>query len=269
MEDFKKYCSNLWTNFSKKIQILFISSSISLIILIVFFTLQYNECKILTLDNKWIAISIIPIIIGLFLSEIIKSVKGFGIELEANLSKKIDFSLLKNIEPSLKPKQGKESEEELNNLSNSKKKKIKILQFVECKKRYYAIDVIIKYFEELKNIQYIEIVNENDEFIALLHKSQIYKENNNNNRELIEIFKQNLENCNIINHYKDCITTTIQEDDELLVIYEKFKTSKKSHDIIRHILPVVDKHNKLIGTILRCNITEKISEYILNMKSKT
>ena len=253
----------------KKIQILLISSLISLIILILFFILQYNECKILTLDNKWIAISIIPIIIGLFLSETIKSVKGFGIELEANLSKKIDFSSLKNIEPTLKPKREKESLQELINLPDSEKKKIKILQFVECKKNYYVTDVIIKYFEELINIQYIEIINENDEFIALLHKSQIYKKSSNRNRELVEIFKQNLENCNIVNHYKNCITTTINEEDELLEIYKKFKASKKSHDIITHILPVVNSNNKLIGTILRCNITEKISEHILNLKLKT
>lgn len=52
------------------------------IVLIVLLYIQYHYAELLTLETRWLAITALPIIIGIFLTERLKKVKAFGFELE-------------------------------------------------------------------------------------------------------------------------------------------------------------------------------------------
>lgn len=53
-----------------------------------FLVLQYYESSVLSLETKWIVVSVLPLVIWLTYSGIVKKVKVFGIELEVAPSKR-------------------------------------------------------------------------------------------------------------------------------------------------------------------------------------
>ena len=71
----------------KKVTILK-SGLASAFLLVLFIILQLLWPSVLSLDIKWIAVSLLPLIIGLFHNGLIKNVKAFGIELEVNPSQR-------------------------------------------------------------------------------------------------------------------------------------------------------------------------------------
>jgi hypothetical protein len=79
-------------------QLLIISLAVSIIILSIFFVFQYYQLKVLLLDVKWIILSGTPILIGLFIGGYIKSFKGFGLELESNLTAPISLSVVSRVD---------------------------------------------------------------------------------------------------------------------------------------------------------------------------
>jgi len=244
--------------------ILFKSGGLSLLFLIVFLYLQYKDSKILLLDEKWILVSTIPIIFGLLTSNIIKSFKGFGIEIETVFNQKLDNSLFNNVTPLEKPKLSKGSSEVLNNLPSDKINDIKRIQFIYKQKDYYNVQIVLNYFNKLKNLQYIEIINEEGYFKCLLNINQIYKKDNNENYQKIQAFIRSVEYGTVLFEY-NCITDTINKNDNLLIAYQKFQNFTESSNLFNQILPVL-KNRKMIGTISRCKVTDNISKIILDKR---
>ncbi len=247
--------------------ILFKSGGLSLFLLIVFLYLQYKDSKILLLDEKWILVSTIPLILGLLISNIIKSFKGFGIEIETVLNQKLDYSLFNNVTPLEKPKLTKGSSDILRNLSPEKIKDIKRIQFIYKQKDYYDAQIVLNYFNKLKNLQYIEIINEEGYFKSLLNINQIYKKDSNENYQKIQAFIRSIENGTVLFDY-NCITDTISKNDNLLIVYQKFQNFTESSNLFNQILPVL-KDRKMIGTISRCKVTDNIAKIISDKKQHT
>ncbi|MDF1697636.1 MAG: hypothetical protein P1U56_17455 [Saprospiraceae bacterium] len=53
----------------------------SLLVILLFIRFQYPE--LLDLETRWLAVAVLPIVIGIFLTERVKKIKAFGVEFEA------------------------------------------------------------------------------------------------------------------------------------------------------------------------------------------
>lgn len=257
----------------KKIKPLIISGFISVGLLITFSIMHICDCKILTIDSKWLFVSGVPLLVGLFLSGLIKKFKGFGVELEAGLSEKIEVGLVSDVESYKTPDLDKGSLNYLENMSSNEKKDIKRLKFVLGRKDYYVAFIIRKYFEELRNIEYIEFVDNEGRFKSLLpaHRyiripsSRLTEEEtekiiNDKIRNLIGL----IENGFVPNKYKYAISDSVNKSDSLTEAFTKFKFSPQgmSHKGDQ-ILPVLDNKDMMIGLTKKSQIAEEISEQVI------
>lgn len=252
----------------EKLKILRVASFFSIGLLAIFALMQIYDSKILDLENKWLIVAGIPILIGLFLSGVIKSFKGFGIELEANLSEKVDMELVGNVESYHTPKLTKQSMQFLFEMSNREKSKIERLQFEYGRKNYYDAFVVSEYFSNLNKLRYVEIIDKDGKFVCLIPAKQFTIEDNERNRqrkiENIEKLIKGIENENITDSFKSFITDSIQKDDSLLKAYKKFNISNQGKQINGdQILPVLDSNERMVGLTRKFKLTNKIAEQVL------
>lgn len=252
----------------EKLKILKVASFISIGLLVVFSIMQFCDSKILDLDNKWLFVSGIPILIALFLSGVIKSFKGFGIELETNLSEKIDLELVGTVESFPTPEITKQSIQFLFDMSPKQKSKIERLQFEYGKRHYYDSYVVKDYIDNLKRLRYIEIIDSEGKFVGLLPAGKFKKSDNQRYAERdienIEMLINSIEKENITSTFKDFITDSIKKEDSLLEAYKKFKTSGQGKQLNGdQVLPVIDSSDKMVGLTRKIKLTDKIAEQIV------
>lgn len=263
---------------------LLISVIISIILLVLFMLFKYYNAKILSLENKWLIVSGIPLLLGLLYSGIIKEFDAFGIKLKTNLQEKIPGNLITDINNLQTPKITKQSLNILNSISHEEKNNINVLQFIVGKEGYYETYAIQKYLEELRNISYYEFVDENLNFIGVMKSinTHFFRKRNNpenkedinqKNRELIERYKnkidkliEDIENKSILKN-KDVISNSISETDTIINAYEAFilNEQRKSNPCDEE-LPVVNSKNKMIGLVKRYDLSDRISKQIIKAK---
>jgi len=252
----------------ERIKTLIIASLISIGLLILFTILNLLDSKILSLDVKWIIVSGIPILIGLMFSGIIKSFKGFGVELETNLSEKIETDMIGEVVNFPTPEITKQSMQFLYEMSPKIKSSIERLQFILGKKNYYDSFVINEYLRSLHNLKFIEIIDNNGRFIALLPARRFTEERNHlqegQAQRNIQTLINSIESERIIENFSEAITDTIKKTDSLLEAYKKFKIAKQGKLFYGdHILPVIDSNDKMIGLTRKNKLTEKIVEQVI------
>lgn len=252
----------------EKYKILIVSSIIAIVFLIVFSIMQICDSKILQLDNKWLFVSGIPILIGLFLSGVIKSFKGFGVELETNLSEKVDLELVGTVESFPTPEITKQSMQFLFDMSASQKSKIERIQFEYGKRDYYDTYVVKKYITNLKRLRYIEIIDTDGKFLGLLPAGKFREdrrqENHERNINNIKLLIRSIERRNISDNFKDFITDCIKKDDTLLKAFKKFNQSSQGKQLNGdQVLPVIDSNDKMVGLTRRIKLTDKIAEQVI------
>jgi len=249
-----------------------ITGFISAGLLIIFFILQTLKSDILDLDVKWIIVSAIPLIIGLILSGIIKSFKGFGVELEINLSEKVELELIGKVECFPTTELTKQSIEYLLAMRDEEKNKIERLQLVSGKRGYYDSYAISEYMRHLGNLKFIEIIDKNGKFLALLgaglfrfrHRFENTVIDYDGDDQEIRKLIQSIERENYTNTFKrDIITESIQMNDSLVIAYKKFQNTKFTVGLFRdQLLPVLDINDKMVGITSRIKLTEKIAQQV-------
>lgn len=251
-------------------RLLLISLAVSTILLIIFLVFQYYELKALKLDIKWIILSGVPVLIGLFIGGYIKSFKGFGIELESNLSEPISLSVISKIDLTESPGMHKESLERLFNLSENERSKINCLRFISGKTNYYDTYAIEEHLRILHNLKFIEIVNQDGEFIYLIPSTKFKPTRNNippnqeiNGARLNDLVRA-IETNNFVEYFPDVITDFIITTDNTLEAYRKIKKSNQSRQLFinRDALPVLDEKKRMIGTIDQQKLESKIAEEV-------
>ncbi len=257
-----------------------LSAVISIILLILFMFFKYYDAKILSLENKWLIVSGIPLLIGLLYSGIIKEFDAFGIKVKTNLQEKIPNSLINETNYLPTPKITKQSLNILNSISREEKNKINVLQFIIGKKGYYETYAIKKYLEELTHISYFEFVDEDLNFKGVM-KSYRYplklrhtriENNQEEKRKLNEIFEnkikkliKEIENGSILKH-REIISNSISENNTILEGYEKFILNERKKDNCNEELPIINSNNKMIGLLKRYDLSDRISKQILKSK---
>lgn len=248
--------------------IVVITSLISIGLLSLFIVLQLINSDILNLDVKWIIVSASPVIIGLILSGIIKSFKGFGVELELNLSEKLESGLIGKVECFPTTELTKQSTNFLFSMSDEKRNSIERLQLISGKKNYYDYYALNEYFHNLRKLKYIEIIDDNGKFKALLSVSN-FKINpnsfdNNENNDKIKSLIRSIEREDYIDAYRSIVTEAILLNDSLIEAYKKFQKTKIVVTYFKdQILPVLDSNDKMVGITYRMKITEKIAEQVV------
>jgi len=251
-----------------KQKILIISSLISIGLLILFSVLHLLNSKILSLDNKWLLVSGVPLLIGLFFSGLVKSFKGFGLELETNLAEKVELELVGSVESYPTPEITKQSMQFLFDMPPRQRNSIERLQFVYGKRGYYDTFVVGEYINHLNSLRYIEIIDDVGKFKALIPAGKFRDRRNEGNIERVEdrirLLIRSIENEKILENFKDAITETIKKTDTLLEAYKKFDKSSQGKLLNGdQILPVIDSNDKMIGLTRRIKLTDKIAEQVI------
>lgn len=253
---------------TEKFKPLIVSCVISIILLLFFSIMQLCDSKILQLEIKWLIVSGIPILIGLLLSGVIKNFKGFGVELETNLSEKVELELVGSVESYPTPELTKQSMLFLHDMSPREKSKIERLQFEYGKQDYYNTLVVGEYLTNLSRLRYIEIIDSDGKFLGLL-PAGIFKEKRGNidlplNPTKIELLIRSIETRTIHENFKDFITDCIKKDDTLLQAFRKFTLSDQGKRIYGdQILPVLDSNDRMIGLTIRSKLADKIAKQVI------
>lgn len=253
-------------NILDKHKMLIVFSILSFLLLIIFITFQYFEFSGLDLDVRWIIVSGIPILIGLLIGEYIKSFKGFGVEIESSLKAELPSNLISQIsEESIVDVNSiyKSSLEYLHNLSFEDIQKISRLRFVFDKRDYYNTHVVREYFQKLRNLKYLEVVDHEGKFKFLIPTSQ-FSANNDFLSSKIESFIREIETRNLSSSFPGAIVSFVKQDDTLLEAYKKLLSkTKKIETIGDKKLPVLDSNHRLIGLLSKMKVEEFISKEVL------
>lgn len=251
-------------------RLLLISLTVSIILLVTFLVFQYYELKVLSLDIKWILLSGVPILVGLFIGGYIKSFKGFGLELESNLSEPISLTVVSKIDLAESPGMTKESLNRLQQLSDSDKNKINRIRFIIGKTNYYDIYAIEEHFRILRHIKFIEIINQDGKFLYLLPASKLKTPNNNipPNPEIDYDRAQDLiraiETEKIEKYFPDAVKDYILTTDNTIEAYRKIKKSNQTRTLFmsKDVLPIVNERMNMIGTVDLQKLESKIAEEV-------
>jgi hypothetical protein len=239
-------------------------SIISTALILLFFFLQTFENEGLNLNQQWILLSLVPLLVALFIGNYITSLKYGDIEISAIDKEPIGFdSDIIDIIKAIRAKE-KEGLDNLRALTN--KKEIEVLLFKYGRVGYYSKNVISSYLKELPNIKYFEIVDENDEFLCLISLRTVIKvtrrhPNSDDNQLIIqnlESFISSLENRTILTDYQHALEEFIMDDDTLINSYIKLRKSPEN------LLPILNRRKRLIGIIKTNSVERKIAQLYLN-----
>jgi hypothetical protein len=251
-----------------KNQTIIIGGIISTILLVIFLLMQYYDFKGLALDVKWIAVCGIPILISVFISGFVKSFKGFGVELEANLSEPFNLEFLRPVETIETYGFQKASMEFLNNLQPHEKRRAQKLTFILGRRNYYDIFAVEAYFRQLQNLQFIEITSEQGILKYLLNAGQFYRREERSRiprEDKISVLLKSLESDDILSQFPDAISKRIKKGDSIIDAYSEFEATTQGKMYINRnqVLPVVDNSEKMIGLIDRRTLEELICKDVL------
>jgi heme/copper-type cytochrome/quinol oxidase subunit 2 len=265
-------------SFTNPLSIIIVSLILSALLL-TFFAITFARLKsddkdywknIPDLDNKWIVISFIPLMLALIYSGYVKSLKGFGVEVvikdtTINIANETLGLKLNEVENLV----GKEIEVEVivrkqtteigakEQLDNLKPEKLKSINVLLLKNGVsYEVGAISEYLKRLINLEYIEIIDNNDDFVYLLPLSIL----NSNDRSITK-FTDALRQEQVYQTYpRDTIYESLNLSDSLLTVIEKVSKSNTDH------LPVTEK-NKLKYIISAKDVINALNNILRESKT--
>lgn len=245
--------------FYKNHRLVTVATIISFALLALFMWMQSKSVSALALDNKWIFVSFLPILLALLLGGYIKSFKGFGLEIESSLKKPVSTNELQATKGlRMIQREEKQRLDHIYRMPDDEKRKTKILSFVQGRRDYYDDYVISEYFNNLKELEYFEIKDSADNFIALL-PTKIFKFGEpRNERPSFQEFINILEQSKILEKYAESvITKTTSSETSLIKCLSIMKINNIKH------LVVVDSDYKYLGTLSEYTVKRLIINYIL------
>lgn len=237
----------------------------SIVVLVLFFILQYLDARVLGLDTRWLLVSLLPLLVALLVGNYIQSFKGFGVELEGRLEKPVTSITLyatDAVEESVgAEKRSRNYLQVLEDLKNDPTKSINRLIFRQGHRDYYTAEIITKYITELPRIEYFEVREEDGGFVALL-PTKIFKENNEPNTKRVSDFIQALENRSIITQFhRNVIQHSVRDNTGLV---EALRVMRKKNS--RRIVVVTDE-NKFVGLLFAHVVEKRIADEVLIAKA--
>ena len=255
----------------KRHKILGVFSLISVLFLIIFITLKCLDFSGLQLEEKWLFVSGIPIIIGLFWGGFIKTFKGLGVEIEASLNKELPDDLISSVtENTIVDTHNieKKAISDLERLTKQEVDNISRIRFIFNRDKYYVKSVVKKYLERLHNLKYVEIVDAQYKFQFLIPINH-FKSNIDVNLIAIEDFIAKIDQGTLNSNFPGAITSFVNKSDSLLDAYRKLiSDTKKIKALGDQKLPVLDSDHRLIGLLSKNKVEEYISKKVLENYEK-
>ncbi|MTI03827.1 hypothetical protein [Roseibium sp. RKSG952] len=153
---------------------------LTLLLLLVLGALHVNYPDFTSLEAHWVGLSLLPLLAYLWFGGYITSVNAFGLEFQNTLKSPIEDSLdlFRTVENasvfSIKDDSvaRKTSRLELQRMSSSKKRKIKILKF-DTTYHYNPSDVVL-YLKSLPNLQFLEVMHADRHLVSIVPLSKIF-----------------------------------------------------------------------------------------------
>jgi len=183
--------------------------------------------------------------------------KGFGFEIETSLERLdiTDVDLKAKEVMKLEKVAGKGSIEKLFRMSSSEKNKIRRLLFVHGYSNYseYAVKTYIK---ELKGLKIIEIVDDANKFIAMMHVNKIIGKEKK--------FVESLSNNMVLNDFSNGIITDFVKSDANIIDALKIMKASKQRN-----LPVINNQGSMVGLVTEINLLRNIASKILDAKERS
>jgi len=253
----KKILLKFWSHHTA----LVIGAMVSIVLLDTFLLFQYNELNVLKLESRWLLVAGVPLLVALIVGDYIKSFKGFGVELEATLSKpvtNVELSATEAMDEIIGD--DKRSIDYLHRLNPRDRRNISRLVLVQGRVDYYRPYALEIYLHELRGLKYIEIRNQEGQFVALIPISE-FKNGTEINNNLLSEFIHTLEQSQILQRYsRTVITTHITEDTGLI---EALKIMRR-HKVQQ--LVVLDESNVFQGVLMARSVEKRIADNVLQAK---
>ena len=227
----------------------------SLLFLIMFLCFQYFDFNALKLDEKWIVVCCLPIIIGLVLKGYISKIKAFDIEVDINNINR-NFSLI-DYDP---------------NLITEKRHKPKVhenksetLTFFIGRNIQYNAEHVKNYFNNIRSIKFIQIADRNCKFRYLL-SADIFRSDINKTNLLVKFIMDGAIENNMFSQRINLIQDYINVGDNIIDAYKKFQCFQESY-IGRKTssLPILDCNHIMVGTINIQTLESKIINEAVRM----
>jgi len=241
---------------------LIISAIASLFLLTVIIQIRAKKPDWLDLDTKWLAVSALPILIGLFSGGYITSFKGLGIEIEAALQEPVkDRIKLKATQAKAAESltsvtsQKKGSISELQQLTPDEKNAIQRLTF-KNKYPWYSAVAVKEYLKILPRVRFIEIVDDNLKFLGAIRTQDI--------KGLESLFTKAVKAGNVKEKFIQIyVTKYIDSDISAIQALKIIKDNKLS------FLPMLNSDHTMKGIVTRRSLEHRIAEDVLAASNKS
>lgn len=228
----------------------------SLALAAAFIRINFKNPKLLKIDAHWLAISVLPILIVLFVNGYINKFEGFGLIIEGSLNKPIESKIdlagtlvgieLKDaVKADLSKPKGNVSE--LAKIKNIEK--ITRLIFQNGYKNYSG-RAIKKYLEVLVNVEYIEIVDAKNEFVGVILRKDI--------ESIATRFADSLRNKSILLDFSKLIVTMSVTRETSAI-----STLVKMRDEGVSFIPFLSKDRHMVGVITESSLEKVIADKVL------
>lgn len=261
----------MFLDFLRKHTALLSGAILSAALIALFLYFRWKHYPFLDLDVKWLIVAGVPLLLSLFLGGYIKTFKGLGVELEANLKKELPLSGLIEKVPEIETirsiKKGILADVDANNPKNDKYTLLQFSYLLENDPEKYFEYTITEYLNRLRNLKFIEIVN-NGKFNYIIPLS-VFKDDNGNKSDKIKLLTDTLNNDEEINKaFPSAIADYVSENDTIIDAYRKLLRSYR--DIpddypikLNYFLPVLDKGKHTVGVIYKQKLEARISEEVV------
>jgi hypothetical protein len=236
----------------------------SLIILVAFLLLQHNEAKVLGLDSRWLFVSFLPLLVALLVGGYIKSFKGFGVELEARLKNPVTSVSLTATDAAEELVGDEKRSRNYLNLILERERPYNSytsrLIFIKGRRDYYSAEIIVEYIRALRGLKYIEVREENGEFIALIPISKM-KINNEVDSQKVSLFIESLENETLFPLFRAGANREFVNESTNLV--EALRLMRKTDS---DQIAVVSDDKHFIGLLSARDVEKRIADEVLASK---
>ncbi|WP_156413973.1 MULTISPECIES: CBS domain-containing protein [unclassified Guyparkeria] len=243
-----------------------IASGVSAVLLIVFLFFQSLFPRTLDLDGKWLIVAAVPLILALVVGGYVKKLKGFGVELEANLHKPVGASALlatHAIEPSVSDIKGDISY--LHRISGRRRNIIDRLLVVEGRSNFYSVDAFQEYLYHLPNLRYLEVRDSSDDFVALIPLRRLlgrtitkYKVHDSDSSRIEEFLSVLQDRAVLARYASSAITEYVKAEMPLIEALRHMHTHRLE------VVAVLDENGKTVGVLERRRVERDVVQMVLS-----
>ena len=236
-----------------------LGACVSLALLAIFLLFQYFDSNVLKLESRWLLLSGAPLLAALIVGGYIKSFKGFGVELEASLSKPVANVELAATEAMAEIfGDEKRSISYLHRLSARDRRTISRLVLIQGRVEYYQPYALEMYLQELRGLKYFEVRTSAGQFIALIPVAE-FRHGNEVNANLLGELIHFLEQSQVLERFAaSAITTQINEETGVI---EALKLMRR-HRVQQ--LVVVDEQGVFQGLLTARAVERRIVDNVLH-----